>query len=65
MYTLLTLYHSKDLESSDIPRICLALDTLIQHSSEDAIPAIQSRLQDLLSHNSSVGHLMLGLVYAS
>ncbi|KIK68889.1 hypothetical protein GYMLUDRAFT_152214 [Collybiopsis luxurians FD-317 M1] len=42
----------KDLESPNIPNICLALDHLIQCSSEDVIPAIQSRLQDLLSHNS-------------
>jgi len=43
----------KDLESAVIPRICLALETLIQFSTEDVIPAIQSRLMDLLSHNSS------------
>lgn len=43
----------KDLESIDISRICLALDNLIQSATEDVIPAIQSRLTDLLSHNSS------------
>ncbi|KAI0723998.1 ARM repeat-containing protein [Cerioporus squamosus] len=43
----------KDLESTSVPRICLALDTLIQSPSRDVIPAIQSRLHDLLSHNSS------------
>ncbi|KAH9952123.1 ARM repeat-containing protein [Amylocystis lapponica] len=42
----------KDLESDAVSRICLALDALIQFSSEDVIPAIQSRLVDLLSHNS-------------
>ncbi|KAI0362383.1 ARM repeat-containing protein [Trametes cingulata] len=42
----------KDLESSTVPRICLALDTLIQSPSKDVIPAVQSRLHDLLSHNS-------------
>ncbi|KIM91944.1 hypothetical protein PILCRDRAFT_108 [Piloderma croceum F 1598] len=42
----------KDLESTSIPRICLALDLLVQSSTEDMIPAVQSRLQDILSHNS-------------
>ncbi|KAF5370844.1 hypothetical protein D9758_002115 [Tetrapyrgos nigripes] len=42
----------KDLESSAVPRICLALDYLISSASEDVIPAIQSRLEDLLQHNS-------------
>ncbi|KAI0672983.1 ARM repeat-containing protein [Trametes maxima] len=42
----------KDLDSPGIPRICLALDTLIQSPSKDVIPAVQSRLHDLLSHNS-------------
>ncbi|KAH9945906.1 ARM repeat-containing protein [Epithele typhae] len=42
----------KDLESASIPRICLALDTLIQSPSRDVIPAVQSRLHDLLSYNS-------------
>ncbi|OJT09138.1 AP-4 complex subunit epsilon [Trametes pubescens] len=42
----------KDLESAEVPRICLALDTLIQSPSKDVIPAVQSRLHDLLSHNS-------------
>lgn len=44
----------KDLESSAIPRICLALDTLITSANTDVIPAVQSRLHELLSHNSSV-----------
>ncbi|KAI0636737.1 ARM repeat-containing protein [Trametes polyzona] len=43
----------KDLESPSIPRICLALDTLIQSPSRDVIPAVQSRLHDLLSHDSA------------
>ncbi|KAH7909974.1 armadillo-type protein [Hygrophoropsis aurantiaca] len=42
----------KDLESTHIPRICLALDALIQSPTEAVIPAVQTRLQDLLSHNS-------------
>ncbi|KAJ8474319.1 hypothetical protein ONZ51_g7305 [Trametes cubensis] len=42
----------KDLESPTVPRICLALDTLIQSPSKDVIPAIQTRLYDLLSHES-------------
>ncbi|TFK74600.1 ARM repeat-containing protein [Pluteus cervinus] len=42
----------KDLESPEIPRICLALESLIAISTEDFIPAVQSRLLDLLSHNS-------------
>ncbi|KAI0748602.1 ARM repeat-containing protein [Daedaleopsis nitida] len=42
----------KDLESSEVSRICLALDTLIQSPSQDIVPAIQSRLHDLLSHYS-------------
>ncbi|KAF9070899.1 armadillo-type protein [Rhodocollybia butyracea] len=42
----------KDLESSRLPKICLALDHLIQCPSEDVIPAIESRLRDLLAHNS-------------
>ncbi|KAI0062104.1 ARM repeat-containing protein [Artomyces pyxidatus] len=42
----------KDLEAPEAPRICLALDYLIQCPSEDVIPAIQSRLHDLVSHNS-------------
>ncbi|GBE82098.1 hypothetical protein SCP_0404770 [Sparassis crispa] len=46
----------KDLESHLVPRICLALDTLIHFSTEDFIPAIQSRLIDLLSHSSSVAY---------
>ncbi|KII92127.1 hypothetical protein PLICRDRAFT_122418 [Plicaturopsis crispa FD-325 SS-3] len=42
----------KDLESPKIPRICLALDALILSPTEDVIPAVQSRLHDLLSHTS-------------
>jgi AP-4 complex subunit epsilon-1 len=46
---------SQDLENSSIPRICLALDILVQSSTEDVVPAVLSRLNDLLSHTSSVG----------
>ncbi|KZT71326.1 ARM repeat-containing protein [Daedalea quercina L-15889] len=42
----------KDLESPELPRICLALDTLVQFSTSDVIPAIQTRLADLLSFTS-------------
>ncbi|TFK46615.1 ARM repeat-containing protein [Heliocybe sulcata] len=42
----------KDIESSQVPRICLALEALIHSPFEDVIPAVQSRLYDLLSHNS-------------
>lgn len=41
----------KDLEDSSVPRICLALDSLISLANEDLIPAVQSRLHDLLLHN--------------
>ncbi|KAH9857122.1 ARM repeat-containing protein [Lenzites betulinus] len=43
----------KDLESPAVPRICLALDTLVQSPSKDVIPAVQTQLHDLLSHNSA------------
>ncbi|TCD66013.1 hypothetical protein EIP91_001913 [Steccherinum ochraceum] len=42
----------KDLECASIPRICLALDTVIQFAPEDVYPAIQDRLYELLSHIS-------------
>ncbi|KAK0494902.1 armadillo-type protein [Armillaria luteobubalina] len=42
----------KDLEDTSLTRICLALDNLIASSTEDVIPAVQARLQDLLVHNS-------------
>ncbi|KAJ7350295.1 armadillo-type protein [Mycena albidolilacea] len=42
----------KDLESPTMALICLALDSLITSPSEDVIPAVQSRLQDLLSNPS-------------
>lgn len=45
---------SQDLEDESISRICLALDNIIMTSSADVIPAVQSRLYDLLSHNQSV-----------
>ncbi|KXN90161.1 AP-4 complex subunit epsilon [Leucoagaricus sp. SymC.cos] len=40
----------KDLDHDSISRVCLALDNIILSSSADVIPAIQSRLHDLLSH---------------
>ncbi|KAJ4493938.1 armadillo-type protein [Lentinula edodes] len=42
----------KDLASQNLVNISLALNYLIQCPSEDVIPAIQSRLRDLLVHNS-------------
>ncbi|KAK7035211.1 hypothetical protein VNI00_011978 [Paramarasmius palmivorus] len=42
----------KDLESTHAPHICLALDHLIGSPSEYVIPAIQTRLFDLISHPS-------------
>ncbi|KAI0797604.1 ARM repeat-containing protein [Abortiporus biennis] len=42
----------KDLERHEIPRICLALDSLLHFPPEDAAPAIQGRLYELLSHPS-------------
>ncbi|PCH37830.1 ARM repeat-containing protein [Wolfiporia cocos MD-104 SS10] len=42
----------KDLESATVSRICLALETLIQFSTEDVVPAIRNHLTDLLAHNS-------------
>lgn len=38
----------KDLESTSIGRICLALEVLIQIRSEDVAPAVQTRLQFFL-----------------
>ncbi|KIY63566.1 ARM repeat-containing protein [Cylindrobasidium torrendii FP15055 ss-10] len=43
----------KDLESSVILRICLALDTIIYSSTYDMVPAVLPRLHDLLGHNSA------------
>ncbi|KAF8971037.1 armadillo-type protein [Flammula alnicola] len=42
-----------DLESDEVPRLCLALDNLITSPTEDIIPAVQSQLHDLLSHDYS------------
>ncbi|KAF8070331.1 armadillo-type protein [Lyophyllum atratum] len=42
----------KDLEHESIPRICLALENVIASSNEDLVPAVQSRIHDLLWHNS-------------
>ena len=44
----------QDLESDEVPHICLALDNLIMTPNEDVIPAVQSRLHVLLSHEQSV-----------
>jgi hypothetical protein len=44
----------QDLESDEVPRICLALDNLIMTPNEEVIPAVQSLLHDLLSHEQSV-----------
>ncbi|KAG8879392.1 hypothetical protein FRB97_001663 [Tulasnella sp. 331] len=44
--------YRKDLESHEEPRICLALNALIQSSTADVIPAVDTRLEDLLSHKS-------------
>ncbi|THV06757.1 ARM repeat-containing protein [Dendrothele bispora CBS 962.96] len=55
----------KDLESASISRICLALDYLISSISEDVIPAIQSRLEDLLQHNSPHVRRRVLLVFKS
>ncbi|KAF4621331.1 hypothetical protein D9613_000541 [Agrocybe pediades] len=41
----------KDIESDDIPLICMALDNLIISPNEDVIPAVQSHLHDLLAHD--------------
>ncbi|KAI6125691.1 armadillo-type protein [Pisolithus croceorrhizus] len=38
----------KDLESTSIGRICLALEVLIQIRNKDVAPAVQTRLQSLL-----------------
>ncbi|KAJ6602168.1 armadillo-type protein [Mycena sp. CBHHK59/15] len=42
----------KDLEAPTTSLVCLSLDNLIMSPSEDVIPAVQSRLQDLLSNHS-------------
>lgn len=51
-FSQLTLW--QDLESYTPSLICLSLDNLIASPSEDIIPAVQKRLEDLLSNNSSV-----------
>lgn len=45
----------QDLESASVARICLALQYLIAAPTEYVVPAVQSRVQELISHNSSVG----------
>ncbi|KAF8348155.1 armadillo-type protein [Amanita rubescens] len=42
----------KDLESSSVARMCLALQSLIAVPTEHVVPAVQSRVQELISHNS-------------
>jgi len=44
----------KELESSSTARICLALSFLIQAPNDDVVPAVQSHLQALFMHKSSV-----------
>ena len=53
MYLIINLI-PQDLENSSIPRISLALDILIHSATEDVVPAVQFRLHELISHNSSV-----------
>ncbi|KAI0040369.1 ARM repeat-containing protein [Auriscalpium vulgare] len=53
----------KDLESPDVARISLALEYIVQSPTEEIIPAIQSRLLDLLSHNSP--HVRRRALFAS
>ncbi|KAG8944909.1 hypothetical protein FRC04_001349 [Tulasnella sp. 424] len=52
LHLMLVNTFRKDLESRDETHICLALDMLVQVSSPDVVPAIQTRLEDLLSHKS-------------
>lgn len=52
----------KDLEANSVARISLALNYLIQCPSEVAIPAVQARLQSLLSHKSP--HVRRRTLYA-
>ncbi|TDL21032.1 ARM repeat-containing protein [Rickenella mellea] len=47
----------KDLESREVPRIALALQNLISSPSMDVIPAVRTRLLDLMAHPSSIGQL--------
>ena len=51
------LTYTQDLEHGSVARICLALDVIISASTEDLVPAVQQRLYDILSHNSSVCNL--------
>ena len=54
---------TQDLESSSVTRVCLALDTITQYPLEDIIPAVQTRLYDILSHNSSVHVVCSNKIY--
>ena len=44
----------QDLESDEVPSICLALDNFILTPNEEVIPAVQSHLPVLLSHEQQV-----------
>ncbi|KIJ67872.1 hypothetical protein HYDPIDRAFT_185857 [Hydnomerulius pinastri MD-312] len=44
----------KDLESTSVMRIRLALHVLIQLPNEDVVPAVQPRLERLLRHNAGM-----------
>ncbi|KAI6032934.1 armadillo-type protein [Pisolithus orientalis] len=55
----------KDLESTSIGRICLAMDILMQIRSEDVAPAVQSRLRFFLrDKNDSVRRRAHTVYYA-
>ncbi|KAI6000552.1 armadillo-type protein [Pisolithus albus] len=55
----------KDLESTSIGRICLALEVLIQIRSEDAAPAVQARLQFFLRDKNELVRRRAYLAYYS
>lgn len=59
----LVLY--QDLESSALPRICLALDYIITTPSEEVIPAVETRLRGLLAHDQSVFSCALAMLNRS
>lgn len=40
------------MDSTSVSRICLALDVLTQVPNEHVIPAVDTRLQRLLQHES-------------
>ncbi|OJA17845.1 hypothetical protein AZE42_03319 [Rhizopogon vesiculosus] len=55
----------KDLESSSTARICLALSFLIQAPNDDVIPAVESHLQGLFMHKSTLVRRRAYLAYHS